>query len=220
MCPAGAGGGLDTTLRALQPYQEEALGTQIVIDCRSGGSGVVGYTYSYNSTPRDGYYFQFTAPTPIISAAQGAFSVNIMDELIPVSGCLQAEGAIFASKKAPFSNAQDMIAYAKAHPGEVSISIDAPTGTSGSLSNMFETGAGIKFKWVTGGTDEATIATIAGETNLLLGTWAEISAYCESGDLVPIVFLSNSRNKASPDTPCSSELGVPIDLGYFRVSPA
>jgi tripartite-type tricarboxylate transporter receptor subunit TctC len=82
---------------------------------------------------------------------------------------------------------------------------------------MFEKGADVKFKWVTGGSDEATVAPIAGDTNLLLATWAETSAYCESGDLVPIVFLSNKRNPASPDTPCSGELGVPIDLGYFRV---
>lgn len=217
MVPAAAGGGLDVTLRALQPYLEEALGTNIVIDCRSGGSGVTGYTYSYNGTPRDGYYFQFTAPTAIFSAAAGKFDVDMWDSLVAVSGCVQAEGVIFANPKTSFSNLEELISYAKEHPGQVSIAIDAPTGNSGVLTALFEEGTGIKFKWVTGGADEAVISTIAGETDLLLATWSETSAYVESGDVVPIVFLSNERNPIAPDVPCSAEVGTEIDLGYARM---
>ncbi|OUQ77248.1 tripartite tricarboxylate transporter substrate binding protein [Flavonifractor sp. An100] len=217
MVPAAAGGGLDVTLRALQPYLEEELGTSIIIDCRSGGSGVTGYTYSYNETPRDGYYFQFTAPTAILSAAAGSFEVNLWEELVAVSGCVQAEGVIFASPSAPFSNLDELVAYAKANPGVVSIAIDAPTGNSGILSTLFEEGAGVQFKWVTGSADEALISTIAGETDLLLATWAETSAYVESGDVVPIVFLSNERNPIVEDVPCSAEVGAEIELGYSRV---
>lgn len=217
MVPAAAGGGLDVTLRALQPYLEKELGTNIVIDCRSGGSGVTGYTYSYNGTPRDGYYFQFTAPTAIFSAAAGKFDVDMWEDLVAVSGCVQAEGVIFANPKAPFSNLDELLAYAKEHPGQVSIAIDAPTGNSGVLTSLFEEGTGIELKWVTGGADEAVISTIAGETDLLLATWSETSAYVESGDVVPIVFLSNEPNPIAPDVPCSAEIGTPIDLGYARM---
>lgn len=217
MVSASAGGGLDVTLRALQPYLEEALGTNIVIDCRSGGSGVTGYTYSYSETPRDGYYFQFTAPTAIFSAAAGKFEVPIWDDLIAVSGCVQAEGVIFASPAAPFNNLEELLAYAKKNPGKVSIAIDAPTGNSGVLCAQFEEGAGIEFNWVTGGADEAVISTIAGETDLLLATWSETSAYVESGDVIPIVFLSKERNSLVSDVPCSGEIGVDIELGYARM---
>lgn len=217
MVPASPGGGLDVTLRALQPYLEEALGTHIVIDCRSGGSGVTGYTYSYSETPRDGYYFQFTAPTAIFSAAAGKFEVPLWDELIAVSGCVQAEGVIFASPSAPFQTLEELLSFAKAHPGEVSIAIDAPTGNSGVLCTQFEEGAGVTFNWVTGGADEAVISTIAGETDLLLATWSETSAYVESGDVVPIVFLSKERNPLVSDVPCSGEIGIDIELGYARM---
>ena len=99
---------------------------------------MTGYTYSYNETPRDGYYFQFTAPTAILSAAAGSFEVNLWEELVAVSGCVQAEGVIFTSPSAPFSNLDELVAYAKANPGVVSIAIDAPTGNSGILSSLFE----------------------------------------------------------------------------------
>lgn len=217
MVPAAAGGGLDITLRALQPYLEDALGTNIVIDCRSGGSGVTGYTYSYNETPRDGYYFQFTAPTAIFSAAADKFNVPMWDELVAVSGCVQAEGVIFANPNAPFSDLEGLLAYAKENPEQVSIAIDAPTGNSGVLAELFEEGTGIQLKWVIGGADEAVVSTIAGETDLLLATWSETSAYVESGDVIPIVFLSNERNPIAADVPCSAEVGTEIELGYARM---
>ena len=217
MCPAATGGGLDTTLHALQPYLEEELGTSIVIDCRSGGSGVVGFTYSYNETPRDGYYFQFTAGTPILSAAAGKFDVPVYDDIQAVSGCMMEEGVIFASAKAPFDDLQGMVDYAKANPKQVSIAIDAPTGLSGILATLFEQGAGVEFNWVIGGADESLISTIAGETDLLLATWADSAAYVESGDLKVICTLGPERNKVIGDYACSGDIGVDINFGYARV---
>lgn len=217
MAPASAGGGLDTTLRALQPYLEKELGTSIVIDCRSGGSGVTGYTYSFNETPRDGFHYQFTAPTAIFSMAAGKFDIPVWDELVPVSGCVQAEGLIFANPNCPFKTVQELIDYAKANPKKVSIAIDAPTGNSGVLCTQFEQGAGVEFNWVVGGADESLISTIAGETDLLLATWADSSAYVESGDIVALCVLGTERNEVIGDVPSSAEVGVPIELGYSRM---
>ena len=217
MAPASAGGGLDTTLRALQPYLEKELGTSIVIDCRSGGSGVTGYTYSFNETPRDGFHYQFTAPTAIFSMAAGKFDIPVWDELVPVSGCVQAEGMIFCNPKCPFKTVQELIDYAKANPKKVSIAIDAPTGNSGVLCTQFEQGAGVEFNWVVGGADESLISTIAGETDLLLATWADSAAYVGSGDIVALCVLGTERNEVIGDVPSSAEVGVPIELGYSRM---
>lgn len=216
MIPASAGGGLDTTIRAFGPYLEAELGVPIVINNREGGSGLNGYTWSHNST-NDGYAFQFTAPSAILADAQGLSNFDLMKELIPVSGLMKAEGMIFNSLKAPFKTVEEMIEYAKANPGKVSISTDSPNGISGALIQEFCSQAGIELKWITSDSSEANISLVAGEVDLYIGTWSDAGAYVDSGDIGALVILSEERNEYFPDLTCSGDLGYEAKLGFFRV---
>lgn len=217
MVPAGEGGGLDTTVRKFATYLEKELGTTITIQNNSAGVGVSGYTWSYNST-NDGYAYQFTAPTAIISAAQGLFTgFDLMEELIPVSGLVNAEGMLFSRTDAPWTNVEEMIAYAKEHPGEVTIAVDSPNGISGAVLSEFEAGAGIELNWITSDSAEGYISTISGDVDMSINTWSDVGAYVESGDLLALVTMADERNAAYPDVPCTGELGIENTLGYYRV---
>ena len=216
MIPADEGGGLDTTLRAFKPYLEEELGVPVVIHNRGGGSGITGYTWRHNSV-NDGYAFQFTAPSAILADAQGLCDFDLMAELIPVSGLVQAEGIIFSSLKAPFSTVEEMIEYSKANPGKVSVAVDSPNGITGALLYEFCSQAGIEFKWITSDANEANISLIAGEVDLYVGTWSDAGAYVESGDIKALVVLAEDRLEAFPDIPCSGDLGYSAKLGFYRV---
>lgn len=216
MVPAGEGGGLDTTIRKFATYLEKELGTSIVISNRSGASGITGYTWSHNQ-PADGYKYQFTAPSAIIAAAQGQCDFDLMGEIIPVSGLVMAEGMFFASPKAPFKDVNEMIDYCKANPGKVTIATDSPNGISGAIINEFCNQAGIELKWITSESNEGTISVIAGDVDLVINTWSDAGAYVESGDLVPIVVMTQERSNIYPDVPCSGELGYTSDLGFYRV---
>lgn len=216
MIPASAGGGLDTTIRAFAPYLEAELGVPVVINNREGGSGLNGYTWSHNST-NDGYAFQFTAPSAILADAQGLSNFDLMKELIPVSGLVQAEGIIFSSLKAPFTTVQEMIEYAKANPGVVSIATDSPNGITGALIQEFCSQADIQLKWITSDSSEANISLVAGEVDLYIGTWSDAGAYVDSGDIRALVILSEERSELLPDIICSGELGYKAKLGFYRV---
>ncbi len=216
MVPAGEGGGLDTTIRKFATYLEKELDTSIVISNRSGASGITGYTWSHNQ-PADGYKYQFTAPSAIIAAAQGQCDFDLMDEIIPVSGLVMAEGMFFANPKAPFKDVNEMIDYCKANPGKVTIATDSPNGISGAIINEFCNQAGIEMKWITSESNEGTISVIAGDVDLVINTWSDAGAYVESGDLVPIVVMTQERSNIYPDVPCSGELGYTSELGFYRV---
>lgn len=216
MVPASEGGGLDTTIRAFAPYLEKQLGTNIVVNNRSGGSGITGYTWSHNSA-NDGYAFQFTAPSSILADAQGLCDFDLMAELIPVSGLTSAEGIFFGSKKAPFTNAEEMIEYCKAHPGEVTIATDSPNGITGALITEFCEQAGIELKWISSESNEANISLIAGEVDLYIGTWSDAGAYVESGDINALLVLGNERNELFADVTCAGDLGYDCQLGFYRV---
>ena len=217
MVPAGEGGGLDTTIRKFATYLEKELGTTITILNKSGTAGVTGYTWSYNSTNK-GYSYQFTAPTVIISAAQGLFTgFDPMKVIKPVSGLVNAEGMIISRLNAPWKDAQELIDYAKAHPGEVSIAVDSPNGISGAIVSEFEAGAGIKFNWITSDSSEGYVSVISGDIDLCVNTWSDVGAYVQSGDLDATVVMADQRNAAYPDVPCTKELGIESTLGYYRV---
>ena len=217
MIPAGEGGGLDTTLRKFASYLEKELGTTVTNLNKSGAVGVTGFTWSYNAT-NNGYAFQFTAPSAIISDAQGLFTgFKLIDIIKPVSGLVNAEGMIFSRLKAPWTNVQELIEYAKANPGKVTIAVDSPNGISGAILTEFETGAGVKFNWITSDSAEGYISAISGDIDLCINTWSDVGAYVQSGDLAAMVVMADQRNAAYPDVTCSKELGIESTLGYYRV---
>lgn len=216
MVPASEGGGLDTTIRAFAPYLEKELGQSVVINNKDGASGTAGYTWSHNST-NDGYAFQFTAPSAILADAQGVCQFDLMSELIPVSGLTSADGLFFASKNAPFTTVEEMIAYCKDHPGEVSIATDSPKGISGALIYEFCEQAGIELNWITSDAGEVLVSMMAGDVDMYVGTWSDAGAYVESGDMTALVVLAPQRNDMYPDIPCSGDLGYDAQLGFFRV---
>lgn len=216
MVPASEGGGLDTTIRAFAPYLEKHLGQSVVINNKDGASGTAGYTWSHNSV-NDGYAFQFTAPSAILGDAQGVCNFDLMAELIPVSGLTSADGMFFASKKAPFTTVQEMVEYAKAHPGEVSIATDSPKGISGALIAEFCEQADIELNWITSDAGEVLVSMMAGDVDLYVGTWSDAGAYVESGDMNALVVLAPQKNEMCPDVPCSGDLGYESKLSFFRV---
>ena len=218
MIPAGEGGGLDTTLRTFGEYLSAELGTTVTIVNKSGNVGISGYTWSYNST-NDGYAFQFTAPTAIISDAQGLFTgFKLMDVLKPVSGLVMAEGMFFGRTDAPWGNdINELIKYAKEHPGEVTVAVDSPKGISGAVISEFEKSAGVEFDWITSDSSEAYISVISKDIDICMNTWSDAGAYAVSGDLYALVTCAGQRNAAYPDVPCTAEIGVESTLGYYRV---
>ncbi len=216
MVPAGEGGGLDTTIRKFATYLQDELGTTVTITNRSGGSGVTGYTWSNNSK-NDGYAFQFTAPSSIIADAQGNFSFPLMEEIIPVSGLVMAEGMLFANPNLPFTTAEEFIAYAKENPGEVSIAVDTPNGISGAIVAEFERNAGIELQWITSESGQDIISVIAGDIDLAINTWSDSGAYAESGDVIPLLALATQPNPVYSHVPCTADLGIETTLGYYRV---
>lgn len=217
MIPASEGGGLDTTLRKFKTYLEKELGQTVSIINKDGTVGITGYTWSYNSS-NEGYSFQFTAPTAIISDAQDLFQgFKLKDVLIPVSGLVMAEGMLFSRTGASWEDAAGMIEFAKANPGKVTVAVDSPNGISGAILSEFEQQAGIQLKWITSGSSEGYISVIAGDIDLCINTWSDVGAYVDSGDLTALVVMASERNSAYPDVVTTTELGYESTLGYYRV---
>lgn len=121
ICPSSAGGGTDNTIRAFTDTWASQLGQSVVVT-------------NYDATPvamsvcaeadKDGYTLVCHQNTAICQYVTGVLDVNPNEELT-LAAALQymGEQALIVPADAPFSNFDEFIAYAKDHPGEVSVAI-------------------------------------------------------------------------------------------------
>src|SRR5918999_1786606 len=140
------GGGTDLVARALAPYLEKYLGggAKIVIVNRTGAGGEVGFAALANA-PADGYTIGFVNTPPLITipierSAQfggpGRFDLlgNIVDD--PCNFAVHTD--------LPVRNLQELAAYARAHPGKVTVGTTGIGSDDHLLMLMFERAAGVK----------------------------------------------------------------------------
>lgn len=148
--PSSPGGGFDTTIRQMQPYLEEILGTSIVVDNRPGASLMIGTRLALESEP-DGYTFGI-----------GSCPVMVMQCLIPVLGApykiedfdpianLTVDPATFMVRKdAPWDTLDEFLAYAQEQPpGSINISVSNLFNPQYKATQIMERITGLEFNVV------------------------------------------------------------------------
>ncbi|SEN26407.1 Tripartite-type tricarboxylate transporter, receptor component TctC [Paracoccus alcaliphilus] len=129
----GVGGATDTVSRALKPVADEVLGRSVVMNNRSGGSGVIGMRYAQAQRP-DGYTLLFGAENPQIYKVLGLADADYSD-FYPVN--LPARGVVVIAvpMDAPYQSLQDLLDAVQAQPGKLRMGTMGP----GSLSHVVET---------------------------------------------------------------------------------
>ena len=129
----GVGGATDTVSRALKPVADEVLGRSVVMNNRSGGSGVIGMRYAQAQRP-DGYTLLFGAENPQLYKVLGLADADYSD-FYPVN--LPARGVVVIAvpMDAPYQSLQDLLDAVQAQPGKLRMGTMGP----GSLSHVVET---------------------------------------------------------------------------------
>lgn len=129
----GVGGATDTVSRALKPGADEILGRNIVMNNRSGGSGVIGMRFAQAQRP-DGYTILFGAENPQLYKVLGLADADYGD-FYPVN--IPARGVVVIAVPAdsPYQTLQDLIDAAQAAPGRIRM---GAMGT-GSLTHVVQT---------------------------------------------------------------------------------
>jgi tripartite-type tricarboxylate transporter receptor subunit TctC len=229
--PSTAGGGTDTSTRVVAPKLGEFLGQNIVIENRGGASGNIGAEYVAHAAP-DGY----TLLTCIASHASNATLMKVPFDLAkdfaPVSLLVITPEMILSHPSLPAKNVKELVALAKARPGQLQYS----TGGLGSIQHLamelFLNMTGTKMLHVPyKATHPALIDTVAGHVQLTvvatlsglpvaghvqLTVVATLSGLPQmrAGRLRAYGVTSAKRMVSAPDIPTIAEMGVP---GYEAV---
>lgn len=205
-------GSTDTMARTLAEDMSAELGQPVVVETRPGAGGTVGATEVVNSDP-DGYTI-LMAVSSVQTVAPHQRELNYgFDDLTPIARVAVGPNVIAARTGAPFSTIDEMIAYAREHPGEVSYGSAGTGGATHIAAEAIAQAAGIEmFHIPFGGVTPAITATIAGDVDVVLGFASAIIPRGEAGQLVPLAQLSEERTSLAPDLPTLRDAGLDLAL--------
>ena len=223
--PYPAGGGVDALARVVAEKFSVALGQQVVVDNRAGGSALVG-TRAVIKSPPDGYTL-FLGHTGSIAINPNLYTNAGFDprkDFAPIGLIASMQVVLLAHPSFPASTIGEVVAVAKQSGAQLNIGTP-PAGTGGYLTAEL-------FKSVTG--IDATIIPFKGTAQLmndLLGNHVPIAfgvlppalGNLQAGTLRAIAVLGPTRFSLLPDVPTANESGLPgfeSVLHYGLLAPA
>ncbi len=209
--PFPAGGGADNLARMIMPRVEKILGQPIVIDNRPGAGGNVGAEIVAHAPP-DGYTLLYgTNGTHAINKSlYGNLRFDPVKDFAPVSRMTQIAAMLIVNPAFPVDTVGGLVAYAKAHPGEVNFA-SAGNGTTSHL-------AGVLFASMTGidivhvpyrGGAAAMTDLVGGQVQMMIDVMPSAYPQVKGGKVRGIAVTTARRSPAAPEFPTIAESGVP-----------
>lgn len=210
-----AGGGGDMVARLVAQGLSERLGRQVVVDNRAGAGGIIGYEIVAKS-PADGYTLLLCAPTLAINPAiRKKVPYDAIRDFAPITQAVFSPNLMVVHPVVPAKTVKEMIAFAKARPGEV-LYASAGIGTGPHLvMELFSIMAQIRMVHVPyKGATPGVIDLIAGQVAIMAPGMITGIPHVRAGKLRALGVTSTRRVAAAPDIPTIAEGGLP---GYEAV---
>ena len=223
--PYPPGGGVDTLARVVAEKLSGALGQQVVVENRAGGSGLVGTRTFIKSAP-DGYTL-FLGHTGSISINPSLYANAGFDprkDFAPIGLIASMPVALLAHPSFPAKTIGDVVAIAKREGTKFNIGTSA-VGTGGYLSaELFKSITGIDAAIIPyKGTGQVMNDLLGNHIPIAFGVLPPALGNLQAGTLRAIAVLSPTRFSLLPDVPTANESGLPgfeSVLHYGLLAPA
>ena len=209
--PFPAGGGVDYIGRIVGKGLSDRLGQQVVIDNRPGANAIVGLEALKASVP-DGY--------TIAAASAGPLAVNpfiyaklphdTLRDFTYIANMVNFPLLLVSHPSLPVKNVKELIALAKARPGEIAYSSPGSGNTGHLAAALFESMANVKTVHIPyKGTAPAVLAVLSGEAQLTWSSIPTILPHVRAGRVRALGVGNAQRIPSLPDFPTVAEAGVP-----------
>ncbi|MCT9812968.1 tripartite tricarboxylate transporter substrate binding protein [Acidovorax sp. Be4] len=215
--PFSAGGTTDILARIVAQGLTTELGQPVVIDNRPGAGGNIGGLLA-SKAPADGYTLLMgTVGTHAINASlYKKMPFDPVKDFAPLTRVANVPNLLVANPKQPYKSVKELIAYAKAHPGQVNYA-SSGSGTSIHLSGeLFKSMAKVDMVHVPyKGSAPAVTDLLGNQVGIMFDNMPSAIQHVRSGKLVPLAVTTAKRSPELPDVPTIAEAGVP---GYEATS--
>ena len=208
--PFPPGGSVDVVGRLLAAKLTENLGKQVIVDNRSGASGIIG-TELVAKAPPDGYTLLInTLPLVTNQFLMVRVPYDPIRDFEPISMVTSSPSLVTVHPSMPVRSIKQLIALARSKPGQLNYSA-AGVGTNPHIAGeLFNLLAGVNILAVQfKGGGPADVAAISGEVAATFGNISQEIGYVKAGRLRALAVTSTTRSPALPDLPTVAEAGVP-----------
>lgn len=204
--PFPPGGGADTLIRLMVPMIGEAWKQTLIIENRSGASGLIGADLVAQS-PADGY--------TLLMGSTAAVTEKNISQFAPVALVSASPYVVTVSPALNVNSIKALITYAKANPGKVRFGSSGPGSASHLSGELFASMVGVNLLHVPyKGTGQALTDLLAGHIDLMFAPAQTVMPQIDSGKLIALAQTGPKRSEALPNMPTVSEAGL---TGYNSV---
>jgi tripartite-type tricarboxylate transporter receptor subunit TctC len=215
--PLAPGGGTDLVTRVVAKQLTQQMGSSIIVDNRPGAGTVIGTELLLKAAP-DGYTLGALPPEVTINPSLRQLPYDTLREFTCVAQMTSGQYFLSTHPSVPVKTVKELIALAKARPGDVTFASTGP-GSANHLSGMlFQQMTGTKMIHVPyKGGGPATIALISGETDFMFSNTASAIRHVKAGRMRAIATTGPKRSPVAPEVPTISESGLPgfVVTGFY-----
>lgn len=208
--PTSTGGGTDVAARSFARIAGESWKQSVVVDNRSGASGMIGLDM-LASAPPDGYTLGFVSVSQFLDATLlQKFVFDARKDFTPISMLASTPLLLVSNAATNINSVQQLIAAAKARPKQLNYSSGGTGGITHFAMEVFLQKAGIEIVHVPyKGSGPAIVDLLGGQVQLAFSTPAAVMQHIKSGRLRALAIASPARSPLAPDVPTFAEAGLP-----------
>ncbi|MBO9513068.1 MAG: tripartite tricarboxylate transporter substrate binding protein [Variovorax sp.] len=207
--PFPPGGTTDIFARLLATELSQTWGQPVVVDNRAGASGTI-FSEQLARMPPDGHTLMLTATHHVINPGlYKNLRYNTRTDFTPIALVASVPNVLVVNPKFPAKSVAELVAYAKAHPGQVSFG-SAGTGGANHLSGeLFKAMAGIDMVHIPyKGAAPALNDLLGGQIPVMFDSVPGVLQHIEAGRLRALGVTSRERSPALPGVPTIDEAGL------------
>jgi tripartite-type tricarboxylate transporter receptor subunit TctC len=222
--PIAPGGGTDIVGRLVAQKLTEAFGQQFIVDNRPGAGGIIG-TEAVAKAPPDGYTVLLTPTSHAINPSlYSKLPYDTVRDFAPVALLVSVTTVFVAHPALPVRTVKDVVALAKARPGQLSFGSAGNGHLFHLTGELFKTAAQIDMVHVPyKGGAPAIASLVSGEVSLLFETMLALQPFIQAQRVRPIAVASTQRSPLLPAVPTFAESGYPAIVAsnwYALFAPA
>jgi len=210
IAPFSAGGGADVVARLFAQKLSEALAQQVVVDNRPGASNIIGTEATARAAP-DGYTIMIANTVHTINAGLvRKLPFDPVGDFTAIGLLATTPFILVVHPSLPVKSVKELIALAKARPGQINYASGGPGTAAHLTAEMFRLGAGIDIVHIPyKGISQGLIDTVAGATQIMIPSPLTALPQVKAGRLRALAVTTAERSQSLPEVPTMREAGVP-----------
>ena len=217
--PFPPGGGAEISARLIGQWLSERLGQPFIIENRPGAGTNIG-TEAVVRAPPDGHTLLLVNAANAINATlYDKLSFNFIRDIAPVGGIMRVPSVMVVHPSLPARSVPELIAYAKADPGKLSMASGGIGSGSHVAGELFKMMAGVNMVHVPyRGVAPALTDLLGGQVQVMAASSAASIEYIRSSKLRALAVTGPTRTDVLPDIPSVGEFLPGYEAsGWFGV---